>query len=97
MYKLKLNSDCIVSRYKARLVAKRIHQQAWIDYTKTFCPVIKPATVGLILAIAVSFNWPLRQLGMSNAFLHGFLQEEVYMQQPPGYIGPAHPTRVCKL
>ena len=59
--------------------------------------MIKPAIVRLVLAIAVSCNWPLPQLNVSNAFLHGFLKEEVYMQQPLGYVDPAYPNYVCKL
>ena len=64
-------------------MAKGFHQLVGIDYTETFSPVIKPATIRFVLAIVVNSNWPLRQLDVSNAFLHGFLKKEVYMQQPP--------------
>jgi hypothetical protein len=67
-------------------VAKGFHQQQGVDYDETFSPVIKPPTVRLILSLAVSQNWPLRQLDVKNAFLHGTLKEEVYMAQPQGYI-----------
>jgi hypothetical protein len=97
VYKLKHNSDGSIARYKARLVAKRFHQQQGIDFDETFSPVIKPPTVRLILSLAVSLQWPLRQLDVKNAFLHGTLKEEVYMTQPQGYIDPTHPNLVCKL
>uniref|UniRef100_A0A2N9IQM4 Integrase catalytic domain-containing protein n=1 Tax=Fagus sylvatica TaxID=28930 RepID=A0A2N9IQM4_FAGSY len=97
VYKLKHNSDGSIARYKARLVAKGFHQQQGIDFDETFSPVIKPPTVRLILSLAVSLHWPLRQLDVKNAFLHGTLKEEVYMTQPQGYIDPTHPNLVCKL
>ena len=49
------------------------------------------------ISLAVQFNWPFRQLDVSNAFLHGYLREVVYMVQPPGYVDPAHPNHVCRL
>ena len=97
VFKLKRNIDGSISKYKAKLVAKGFHQQFEIDFEETFSPVIKPPTVRIILSLTVQFNWPLRQLDVSNAFLHGFLREEVYMVQPPGYVDPAHPNHVCKL
>jgi transposase InsO family protein len=97
VYKLKHNSDGSIARYKARLVAKGFHQQQGIDFDETFSPVIKPPTVRLILSLAVSLHWPIRQLDVKNAFLHGTLKEEVYMTQPQGYIDPTHPNLVCKL
>uniref|UniRef100_A0A2N9HV06 Reverse transcriptase Ty1/copia-type domain-containing protein n=1 Tax=Fagus sylvatica TaxID=28930 RepID=A0A2N9HV06_FAGSY len=97
VFKLKRNSDGSISRYKARLVAKGFHQQYGIDFAETFSPVVKPPTVRLILALAVTYNWPLRQLNVQNAFLHGVLKEEVYMMQPTGYVASSFPQHVCKL
>jgi hypothetical protein len=97
VFKLKRNSDGSISRYKARLVAKGFHQQHGIDFQETFSPVVKPPTVRVILALAVTYHWPLRQLDVRNAFLHGVLKEEVYMTQPPGYVNPSLPQHVCQL
>ena len=96
VFKLKHNSDGSISRCKARLVAKGFHQQYGIDFEETFI-VIKPPTVRMILYLVVQFDWPLRQLDVSNAFLHGFLREEVYMVQPPRYVDPSKPNHVCRL
>jgi len=97
VYKLKQKPDGSIKRYKARLVAKGFDQRCGLDYTETFSPVIKPATVRVVLAIVVHFNWSVQQLDISNTFLHGQLQEDVYMTQPQGFVHPEFPNHVCKL
>jgi hypothetical protein len=78
VFKLKQNSEGSIDRYKARLqVAKGFDQVDGLDFTETFSPVIKPTTVILILVVAVHYNWPILQLDLSNAFLHG---QEVFME-----------------
>ncbi|CAL8077757.1 unnamed protein product [Prunus armeniaca] len=97
IFKVKKNADGTISRYKARLVAQGFSQEYGLDYDKTFSPVVRHTTVRLILGLAVQFQWKLRQLDVKNAFLHGELQEEVFMKQPQGFVDPTYPDFVCKL
>lgn len=97
VFRIKRKADGHIERYKARLVAKGFHQQPGIDFAETYSPVVKPITIRTVLAIAVSAGWPIRQVDVSNAFLHSRLQETVYMAHPPGFHHPNHPIVVCKL
>ena len=97
IYKTKLNADGEVVKHKARLVAQGFSQQPGIDYNETFAPVARLDTVRLVLAIAAQHSWKVHQMDVKSAFLNGFLEEEVYVKQPPGYEVKGEEGKVYKL
>lgn len=97
VYKTKLKENGEVDKYKARLVAKGYVQQEGIDYTEVFAPVARMDTVRMIVALAAQKGWSLYQLDVKSAFLHGELNEKVYVDQPRGYELKDHPHKVYRL
>jgi hypothetical protein len=97
VFKVKLHPDGTLEQYKARWVVRGFHQRPGIDFTETFSPVVKPATIRTVLALVASHHWPAHQLDVSNAFLHGNIEEQVYCQQPTGFADPERPDDVCLL
>jgi hypothetical protein len=94
-HKLHVNGsfDC----YKARWVLRGFTQRPGVDYNVTFSPVLKPATVRTVVAIAVFRDWPVQQLDVKNAFLHGTLSKTAFCSQTIGFTDPAHPDLVYRL
>jgi len=96
IYKTKYNSDGTIERYKARLVVLGNNQIEGEDYKETSAPVVKMTTVRALLRLVAANQWEVYQMDVHNAFLHGDLEEEVYMKLPPGFRH-SHPDKVCRL
>ena len=97
VFKNKFKKNGTLDRHKARLVAQGYTQIPGLDFGETFSPVIKHTTIRVILSLAVTKKWVMRQLDVKNAFLHGFLKEIIYMEQPSGFTDTRFPSHVCKL
>ncbi|GJW78084.1 retrovirus-related pol polyprotein from transposon TNT 1-94 [Tanacetum coccineum] len=97
VFRNKLDENGIVSRNKARLVAQGYNQQEGIDYDETYAPVARLESIRILLAIACTNDFKLYQMDVKSAFLNGFINEEVYVSQPPGFIDFQKPNYVYKL
>jgi hypothetical protein len=90
-------ADGTLERYKACWVLRGFTQWPGVDYDETFSPVVKPATVRTVLSLALTRSWPVHQLDVKNAFLHGLLIETVYYSQPARFVDSSCPDMVCRL
>ncbi|GJU63323.1 retrovirus-related pol polyprotein from transposon TNT 1-94 [Tanacetum coccineum] len=97
VYRNKLDENGVVTRNKARLVAQGYNQQEGIDYDETYAPVARLESIRILLAYACALDFKLYQMDMKSAFLNGFINEEVYVAQPPGFIDFAKPNYVYRL
>jgi hypothetical protein len=97
VYKIKHKIDGPIERHKVRLVVKGFKQRLDIDYDDTFSYVIKPATILMVLSLAVSQGWVLRQPDVQNAFFHSVLVKEFFMKQLPDFVNADFTSYHCKL
>ena len=97
VFKIKHDSCGKIERFKGRVVAKGYSQKYGIDFEENFAPVVRFSSIRTLLAFAVNNNMVIHQMDVVTAFLNGELQEEIYMQQPPGYEVPGKEKLVCKL
>jgi len=97
VYKTKLNEKGEIDRFKARLVAKGFSQQPRIDFGETFAPVARLDTVRAVLPTIAHNKWKVYKMDVKSAFLNGILEEEIYVQQPPGYEVESNEEKVYRL
>lgn len=97
VYKVKHSSNGKIERFKSQLVAKDYSQTCGIDYEKTFSPVVRFSSIRVLIAYAVQNNMIIHQMDVVTAFLNGKLEDDIYMEQPEGYIVAGKEQLVCKL
>jgi hypothetical protein len=97
VFKKKLSPDGTIETYKARLVAKGYTQKEGEDYFDTYSLVARLTTISVLLSLAVSHGLFVHQMDVKTAFLNGELEEEIYMDQPDGFIAKGQEGKVCKL
>ncbi|GJX19013.1 retrotransposon protein, putative, ty1-copia subclass [Tanacetum coccineum] len=97
LFKKKTNMDGNVHTYKARLVTQGFTQTYGVDYEETFSPIADIRAIRILIAIAAFYDYEIWQMDVKTAFLNGYLDEDIYMVQPKGFVDPNHPKKVCKL
>ncbi|KAK4381284.1 Retrovirus-related Pol polyprotein from transposon RE1 [Sesamum angolense] len=96
IYKTKLNADGSIQKHKARLVAKGYSQLPGIDYTETFAPVTRLDTIRALIAIAANKKWKIYQMDVKSAFLNSYVNEEIYVEQPQGFIAKGNNEKMIQ-
>ena len=97
VFRTKLNIHGSINKHKAKLVVKEYVQIFCVDFSDTFAPIAKLDTIRLLIAIAVQKGWRVYQLDVKSAFLNGFLEEEIYVEQPDGFVVKGHEDEVHLL
>jgi len=97
VFKKKMNDQDEIERYKARLVAKGYKQKEGINYDEVFVPVVRMEMIQLLIYQTAQFKWSIFQMDVKSDFLNGVLEEEVYIEQPPGYMKIGEEKKVLKL
>jgi len=97
VFTIKRRADGTIDKFKARLVVKSFTQIEGVDYENTFCPKVKIASVRLLLPLASYLDLELFQMDVKTAFLNGNIKEEIYMDQPIGFLSKGQEDKVCRL
>ena len=97
VYRTKLNSDGSINKHKARLVVKGYAQMFGVDFSETFAPVARLDTIRMLLALAAQKGWLIHQLDVKSAFLNGYLEEEIFVEQPEGFAVQGKENKVYRL
>jgi hypothetical protein len=97
IFKKKMRLDGMIDKYKARLVAKGFTQKEGEDYFDTYSPVARLTTIRLLIALAASYGLHIHQMDVKTAFLKRELEEEIYIEQPDGFVVKGQESKVCRL
>jgi hypothetical protein len=97
VFKTKRDAAGEIVHHKARLVARGFSQVQGVDFNETFAPVAKFTTIRCIVALGAALDLEMHQMDVKIAFLNGDLEEDIYMEQPSGFVQRSHEYFVCKL
>jgi len=97
LYKVKHVADGSIEKFKARFVARGFSRVEGVDYEETFAPMARYTSIHSIISIATEMDWKIHQMDVKTTFLNGFIQEEVYIEQPQGFEVHGKESHVCRL